>query len=65
MAENNHWISEETLNKIRERKEAKSASGTHSNYYKTTAKEVKQMCRRDKKLPDWKMPKDRRTTERK
>ena len=32
------WISEETLNKIRERKEAKSASGTHSNYYKKIAR---------------------------
>ena len=43
------WINDETLNKIKERKAAKSTSGTHSYAYKAIAKEVKQMCRKDKK----------------
>ena len=46
---NQTWISDETLNKIKERKAAKSTSGTHSYVYKAIAKEVKQMCRKDKK----------------
>ena len=43
------WMSESTLNKIKERKETKTTNGAHSNVYKAIAKEVKQMCRKDKK----------------
>ena len=38
-----------TLNKIKERKETKTTNGAHSNGYRALAKEVKQMCRKDKK----------------
>ena len=43
------WMSESTLNKIKERKETKTTNGAHSNAYRGIAKEVKQMCRKDKK----------------
>ena len=43
------WMSESTLNKIKERKETKTTNGAHSNVYRATAKEVKQKCRKDKK----------------
>ena len=42
-------MSEITLNKIKERKETKTANGAHSNVYRVIAKEVKQMSRKDKK----------------
>ena len=43
------WISEETLNKIEQRKQTKIKCGLNSAVYKTIAKEVKQLCKRDKK----------------
>ena len=43
------WMSEQTLNKIKERKECKKNCGTQNDAYKILAKEVKQMCRNDKK----------------
>ena len=43
------WMTEETLNKIDERKEAKKSYGLHSKQYKAIAKVVKQMCKEDKK----------------
>ena len=39
---------EETLGKVKHRKEAKRTSGAHSNNYKAIAKEAKQVCRKDK-----------------
>ncbi|GFO40127.1 endonuclease-reverse transcriptase [Plakobranchus ocellatus] len=43
------WISEDTLIKIKERKEAKAKFGIHAPVYRIIAKEVKQRCKRDKK----------------
>ena len=43
------WMSESTLNTIKERKETKTTNGAHNNVYRTIAKEVKQECRKDKK----------------
>ena len=43
------WMSEQTLNKIKERKECKKNCGTQNDAYKIFAKEVKQLCRNDKK----------------
>ena len=43
------WMSEQTLNKIKERKECKKNCGTQNDAYKILAKEVKQLCRNDKK----------------
>ena len=45
------WMSEQTLNKIKERKECKKNCGTQNDayIYKILAKEVKQLCRNDKK----------------
>ena len=40
------WMSKSTLNKI---KETKTTNGAHSNVYRAIAREVKQMCRKDKK----------------
>ena len=42
-------MSEQTLNKIKERKEYKKNCGTQNETYKILAKEVKQLCRNDKK----------------
>ena len=42
------WLTEETLQKVKQRKEAKKTAGAHSNDYKAIAKEVRQMCRKDK-----------------
>ena len=42
------WLTQETLGNIKDRKEPKRTSGTHSNDYKVIAKEVKQMCRKEK-----------------
>ena len=42
------WLTEETLQKVKQRKKAKKTSGAHSNDYKAIAKEVIQMCRKDK-----------------
>ena len=43
------WMSEQTLNKIKERQECKKNCGTQNDAYKILAKEVKQLCRNDKK----------------
>ena len=43
------WLTEEILQKVKQRKEAKRTSGAHSNDYKAVAKEVKQMHHKDKK----------------
>ena len=43
------WMTEETLNKIEERKKTKTQSGIKSGKYKTVAKEVRHLCRQDKK----------------
>ena len=43
------WMSKSALNKIKDRKETKTTNGAHSNIYRAIAKEVKQMCRKDKK----------------
>ena len=42
------WLPEETLEKVKHRKAAEGASGAQSSDYKAKAKEVKQMCRKDK-----------------
>ena len=38
-----------TQNKTKERKETKTTNGAHNNAYRAIAKEVKQICRKDKK----------------
>ena len=43
------WLTEEKLQKVKQRKEAKGTSGAHCNDYKAIAKEVKQICHKDKK----------------
>ena len=43
------WMLEQTLNKIKERKECKKNCGTQNDAYKILAEEVKQLCRNDKK----------------
>ena len=43
------WMSEQTLNKIKERKECKKNCGTQNDAFKILAKEVNQLCRNDKK----------------
>ena len=43
------WMSEQTLNKIKERKECKMNCGTQNDAYKILAKELKQLCRNYKK----------------
>ena len=53
-------MTEDTLNKIKERKECKNVRNNTDD--KTLAKQVKQMCTRDKrKSPDGKMLKYRKT----